>query len=69
LTHPQIRVIDEYEYMESLTHKNGTMSGSNKTPNSKPAKGWGKLGLVFEADDGDIILRSASVKPNTWRPK
>ena len=68
MTHPQIQVRDN-EYMESLTNKNRTKSGSNKTHNSKPDKGWGKLGLVFEADDKDIILRSASVKPNTWPPK
>jgi len=59
--------------LSSLTfNKNGTknMDKRNKTDNAKPdkaAKPGGKLDLLFV--DGDIILRSASIKPNNFRPK
>lgn len=56
-------------------NKNGTKNGNNgdkrnKTANAKPDKAdrpGGKLDLLF--DDEDIILRSASIKPNNFRPK
>jgi len=49
-----------------------TMNGKNKTNNAKDdkaARPGGKLDLLFPDINGGIILRSASIKPNTWRPK
>jgi len=55
--------------------KNGTKSDKNvdkrnKTDNAKPDKAdrpGAKLDLLF--NDEDIILRSASIKPNNFRPR
>ena len=67
MTHPQCEVLGSD--FEPATFNNETKSGDKKH-NSKPNKGWGKLGLAFEDKKmKTIILRSASVKPNTWRPK
>jgi hypothetical protein len=51
---------------------NNKTAKRNETGNAKPVKAarpGGKLDLVFDGPDGDITLRSASIKPNTWRPK
>lgn len=60
--------------MESLTKGNGTKNGNNwdkhnKTDNAKPdkaARPGGKLDLLGPED---ITLRSASIKPNNFRPR
>jgi len=49
-----------------------TMNGKKKTNNAKDdkaARPGGKLDLIFPDINGDIILRSAFIKPNTWHPK
>lgn len=52
--------------------KPGKPDKRNKTDNAKPdkaARPGGKLDLLFDAADGDIILRSASIKPNNFQPR
>lgn len=57
--------------METLTKDDNNADKRNNADNAKPDKAArpGKLDLIFPADDGDIIFRSASIKPNNFRPR